>query len=226
MADNRENMAQIFHPSLNTIAKLILFGGVFILAIVWVVLIALFRSPFATGVNAPVEQPVPFSHEHHVGGLGLDCRYCHVSVEKSAFADLPPTETCMTCHSQIWTNAQMLEPIRESFKTGQPLQWNRVNNLPDYVYFNHSIHIAKGVGCETCHGRVDQMPLMSKAHTLYMGWCLNCHRHPENYIRPKDQVFTMGYQPATNQVTLGKQLVKDYNILPGSRLDDCYICHR
>jgi hypothetical protein len=226
MADNRENMAQIFHPSLNTIAKLILFGGVFILAIVWVVLIALFRSPFATGVNAPVEQPVPFSHEHHVGGLGLDCRYCHVSVEKSAFADLPPTETCMTCHSQIWTNAQMLERIRESFKTGQPLQWNRVNNLPDYVYFNHSIHIAKGVGCETCHGRVDQMPLMSKAHTLYMGWCLNCHRRPENYIRPKDQVFTMGYQPATNQVTLGKQLVKDYNILPGSRLDDCYICHR
>jgi len=219
-------MPQIFHPGLNTIAKVLLFGGIFILAIVWAVLVALFRSPFANGVNATVEQPVPFSHEHHVGGLGLDCRYCHVSVEKSAFADLPPTETCMTCHSQIWTNAQMLEPVRESFKTGQPLQWNRVNNLPDYVYFNHSIHIAKGVGCETCHGRVDQMPLMSKAHTLYMGWCLNCHRHPENYIRPKDQVFTMDYQPATDQVTLGKQLMKDYNILPGSRLDDCYICHR
>ena len=219
-------MPQIFHPSLNTIAKVILFGGVFILAIVWVFLIALFRSPFATGVNAPVEQPVPFSHEHHVGGLGLDCRYCHVSVEKSYFADLPPTETCMTCHSQIWNNTQMLEPVRESFKTGQPLQWNRVNNLPDYVYFNHSIHIAKGVGCETCHGRVDQMPLTSKAHTLYMDWCLNCHRHPENYIRPKDQVFTMGYQPRMDQVTLGKQLMKEYNILPGSRLDDCYICHR
>jgi hypothetical protein len=219
-------MPQIFHPGLNTVAKIILFGGVFILAAVYVVLVALFRSPFATGVNAPVEQPVPFSHEHHVGGLGLDCRYCHVSVEKSSFADLPPTETCMTCHSQIWNNAPMLEPVRESFKTGQPLQWNRVNNLPDYVYFNHSIHIAKGVGCETCHGRMDQMPLTSKAHTLYMGWCLNCHRHPENYIRPKDQVFTMGYQPATDQVTLGKQLMKEYNILPGSRLDDCYICHR
>lgn len=219
-------MPQIFHPSLNTIAKVILFGGVFILAAVWVILIFLFRSPFANGVNTPVEQPVPFSHEHHVGGLGLDCRYCHVSVEKSSFADLPPTETCMTCHSQIWNNAPMLEPVRESFKTGQPLQWNRVNNLPDYVYFNHSIHIAKGVGCETCHGRMDKMPLTSKANTFYMGWCLNCHRHPENYIRPKDQVFTMGYQPATDQVTLGKQLVKEYNILPGSRLDDCYICHR
>ena len=219
-------MPQIFHPSLNTIAKVILFGGVFILAAVWVILIFLFRSPFATGVNTPVEQPVPFSHEHHVGGLGLDCRYCHVSVEKSSFADLPPTETCMTCHSQIWNNAPMLEPVRESFKTGQPLQWNRVNNLPDYVYFNHSIHIAKGVGCETCHGRMDKMPLTSKANTFYMDWCLNCHRHPENYIRPKDQVFTMGYQPATDQVTLGKQLVKEYNILPGSRLDDCYICHR
>jgi hypothetical protein len=219
-------MPQIFHPSLNTVAKVILFGGVFILAAVYVVLVALFRSPFATGVNAPVEQPVPFSHEHHVGGLGLDCRYCHVSVEKSSFADLPPTETCMTCHSQIWNNAPMLEPIRESFKSGQPIQWNRVNNLPDYVYFNHSIHIAKGVGCETCHGRMDQMPLTSKAQTLYMGWCLNCHRHPENYIRPKDQVFTMGYQPVADQVTLGKQLMKEYNILPGSRLDDCYICHR
>jgi tRNA(His) 5'-end guanylyltransferase len=157
---------------------------------------------------------------------GIDCRYCHQSVETSSFADIPPTETCMTCHSQIWNQSPVLEPVRESFRTGQPIQWNRVNDLPDYVYFNHSIHIAKGVGCETCHGRVDQMPLTWKANTLYMEFCLNCHRHPEQYVRPKDQVFTMGYKPAIDQAILGPQLVKEYNIQSPSRLDDCYICHR
>ena len=132
----------------------------------------------------------------------------------------------MTCHSQIWNQSPILEPVRESFRTGEPIQWNRVNDLPDYVYLNHSIHIAKGVGCETCHGRVDQMPLTWKANTLYMAWCLNCHRHPEQYVRPKDEVFTMGYQPPGDQETLGKGLVKEYNIASPSRLDDCYICHR
>jgi len=211
---------------MNPLSKVILFGAVFILIGIIAVFTALFRSPFAIRVGDPIEQPVPFSHEHHVAGLGIDCRYCHISVEKSEFADIPPTETCMTCHSQIWNQSEMLAPVRESYRTGQPIQWNRVNDVPDYVYFNHSIHIAKGVGCETCHGRVDQMPLTWKAHTLYMQWCVNCHRHPEDYIRPKDQVFTMDYQPPIDQVTLGKQLVKEYNILPGSRLDDCYICHR
>lgn len=219
-------MPQIFHPSMNTISKVSIVGAVIFFFGCVIVLTLLFRSPFAIRVNDPIEQPVPFSHKHHVVDDGIDCRYCHQSVEASSFADLPPMETCMTCHSQIWNQSPMLEPVRESFRTGQPIQWNRVNDLPDYVYFNHSIHIAKGIGCETCHGRVDQMPLTWKANTLYMEWCLNCHRHPEQYVRPKDQVFTMGYKPAIDQAILGPQLVKEYNIQSPSRLDDCYICHR
>jgi hypothetical protein len=219
-------MPQIFHPSMNTISKVSIVGAVIFFFGCVIVLTLLFRSPFAIRVNDPIEQPVPFSHKHHVVDDGIDCRYCHQSVEASSFADLPPMETCMTCHSQIWNQSPMLEPVRESFRTGQPIQWNRVNDLPDYVYFNHSIHIAKGIGCETCHGRVDQMPLTWKANTLYMEWCLNCHRHPEQYVRPKDQVFTMGYKPAIGQAILGPQLVKEYNIQSPSRLDDCYICHR
>lgn len=218
-------MAQIFHPSTNTIAKVTIFGGVFILAGVAALIMAFVRSSYATGVGVFVEQPVPFSHEHHVSGLGLDCRYCHTSVEKSSFAGIPPTETCMTCHSQIWTNAAVLEPVRASFRTNQPIQWNRVHNLPDFVYFNHSVHVAKGVGCETCHGRVDQMALTYKANTLYMEWCLDCHRHPENYIRPKEEVYTMGYQPQQNQVEMGRELVKAYNIQV-NQLTNCWICHR
>lgn len=219
-------MPQIFHPSMNTISKVGIVGGVLFLFGCITVLTVIFRSPFAIRVNDPIEQPIPFSHKHHVVDDGIDCRYCHMSVDKSSFADIPPTETCMTCHSQIWNQSPILEPVRESFRTGIPIQWNRVNDLPDYVYFNHSIHIAKGIGCETCHGRVDQMPLTYKANTLYMEWCLNCHRHPEEYVRPKDQVFTMGYKPPIDQLTLGKQLVQEYHIQSPSRLDDCYICHR
>ena len=219
-------MPQVFHPSTNTFSKVSIFGAIFIIASIAWVLTALFRAPYATKVGVPIEQPVPFSHEHHVGGLGIDCRYCHTSVEDSSFADIPPTHTCMTCHSQIWSDSPMLAPVRDSYKSGQPIAWNRVNDLADYVYFNHSIHVAKGVGCETCHGRVDQMPLTWKAHTLYMDWCLNCHRHPERYLRPVANVFDMGYKPAGNQEVIGRQLVKEYNIPPPSRLDDCYICHR
>ena len=217
-------MAQIFHPSTNTIAKVSIFGGVFILAGVAALIMVFVRSSYATGVGVFVEQPVPFSHEHHVSGLGIDCRYCHTSVEKSSLAGIPPTETCMTCHSQIWTNAQVLEPVRVSFRTNQPIEWVRVHNLPDFVHFNHSIHVAKGVGCETCHGRVDQMALTYKANTLYMEWCLDCHRHPENYIRPVEEIYTMGYQPQEDQVALGRELVKAYNIQV-KQLTNCSVCH-
>jgi hypothetical protein len=218
-------MAQIFHPSTNTIAKVSIFGGVFIAAGLSLLILAFVRSSYATGVGVFVEQPVPFSHEHHVSGLGIDCRYCHTSVEESSFAGIPPTETCMTCHSQIWTNAEMLEPVRESYRTGQPIEWLKVHNLPDFVYFNHSIHVAKGIGCETCHGRVDKMALTYKANSLYMEWCLECHRHPENYVRPKEAVFTMGYQPQESQVALGRELVAAYNIQV-KQLTNCAVCHR
>lgn len=219
-------MPQIFHPSMNSISRVGLVGAVVASLGCLTVATMLFRSSFANRVNDPIEQPVPFSHKHHVVDDGIDCRYCHQSVETSSYADLPPTETCMTCHSQIWDQSPMLEPVRKSFRTGQPIQWNRVNDLPDYVYFNHSIHVAKGIGCETCHGRVDQMPLTWKANTLYMAWCLDCHRHPEKYVRPREQVFTMGYQPDADQESLGRQLMQEYNIQSPTRLDDCYICHR
>src|SRR5439155_22394064 len=158
--------------------------------------------------------------------IGIDCRYCHTSVEKAAFAGIPPTKTCMNCHSQIWAQSPYLEPVRESFRTDKSLEWTRVNDLPDFVYFDHSIHVNKGVGCETCHGRVDQMPLTWKANDLHMAWCLDCHRHPENFLRPKDQVFTMGWQPPTDQRTLGRQLVEQYHIEPAFKLTNCSICHR
>ena len=219
-------MPQIFHPSTNVISKVSIFGAIFFIAAFAWVLTQIFRSPYATNVDVAIEQPVPFSHEHHVAGLGIDCRYCHSSVEVSRFADIPPTHTCMTCHVQIWADSPVLEPVRSSFETGESIQWVRVNDLADFVYFDHSIHVAKGVGCETCHGRVDRMPLTWKAHTLYMDWCLECHREPERFVRPRDRVFEMGWEPAQDQLTLGRQLVDEYEIPPAERLDDCYVCHR
>jgi Zn ribbon nucleic-acid-binding protein len=166
---------------------------------------------------------VPFSHEHHVGGLGIDCRYCHTSVENSSFANIPPTKTCMNCHSQIWNRAPMLERVRESFRSDTSIRWIRVHDLPDYVYFNHSIHVAKGVGCTTCHGQVNKMPLMWQENSLQMSWCLDCHRHPERFVRPKSEVFSVSWQPPPNQVEMGRELVKEYNI---QSLTSCSTCHR
>lgn len=218
-------MGQIFHPSTNTISKVSIFGFVFIVGIMITVIALFFRSSYSTQVNVALEQPVAFSHEHHVTGLGVDCRYCHVSVEDSSFAGLPPSETCMTCHSQVWADAPMLEPVRVSYQTGQPLEWNRVHNLADFAYFNHSIHIEKGVGCESCHGRVDQMPLMWKAESLQMEWCLRCHRAPEEHLRPREEVFTMGWEPSEPQEVIGRALLEEHHIQV-DRLTDCSICHR
>jgi hypothetical protein len=220
-------MAQIFHPSTNTIAKVTIFGAVFFLAGLLVVLSVLVRSPYITRADVVVEQPVPFSHEHHVRGLGIDCRYCHTAVETSANAGMPSTATCMTCHSQIWNQSPLLKPVRDSFQNNTPIQWNRVYNIPDFVYFNHSIHVDKGIGCVSCHGRVDQMPLISKAVSLRMEWCLGCHRDPAQYIRPREQVFNMDWQPPNgDQRALGSKLIQDYHVLSVSQLTDCYTCHR
>jgi hypothetical protein len=217
----------IFHPSMNTIVRFGAVGVVLLLAALAGAFYFFIRSPFMTNVGVAVEQPVPFSHLHHVRQLGLDCRYCHTSVEKSEFAGVPPTETCMTCHSQIWTEAPNLEPVRASWQNEEPILWNRVHNLSGFVYFNHSAHINNGVGCESCHGRVDNMPLTWKSNTLHMEWCLDCHRHPENHLRPLDEVTTMGYEvpEGMTQAQLGSQLVAEYGIEVG-RLDDCSICHR
>jgi len=215
-------MAQIFHRSTNTVAKVSLFGAVAFMAVLGWVFATLDRSAYATGKNVILEQPVPFSHDHHVAGLGLDCRYCHTSAETDAFAGLPPTATCMNCHKLIWNESAMLAPVRESLATGEPIEWTRVNDLPDYVYFDHSIHLAKGVGCATCHGRVDQMPLLRRTQTLQMEWCVDCHRNPEQYVRPRSAVFDMAWK-ADDQHALGTELVADYQINP--RID-CSTCHR
>lgn len=217
-------MAQIFHRSSNSLAKVSIVAAVLVLSsVVWAAY-KLNAGSFTTAVEVAPDQPVPFSHKHHVADDGIDCRYCHTSVETSAFAGLPPTETCMSCHSQIWTNAEMLEPVRASLRTGKSIEWIRVHDLPDFVYFNHSIHVNKGIGCSTCHGRVDKMPLMYKVNTLYMQWCVNCHRHPEQNVRPREEVFNIAYEtPAPNQDEIGPKLVALYKI---QSLTDCVTCHR
>ena len=216
-------MPQIFHRSTNTISRVSIFGGAFIVAGLLAVGGLVFRSPYVTGVGNAVEQPIPFSHKHHVGDDGIDCRYCHTSVENSSFAGLPPTQTCMNCHSQLFSNSPLLAPVVESFRTGKPIAWNRVHNLPDFVFFNHSIHIQKGIGCVTCHGQVDQMPLIWKAQSMQMTWCLDCHRDPAKYVRPREQVFNLNYHPTEDQGTLGPKLVQQYGIQSKT---NCSTCHR
>jgi hypothetical protein len=219
-------MAQIFHRSLNAISRLTIFGGLFVIVVVTWAWAGVIRAPYVSDQFEARDQPVPFSHEHHVGGLGIDCRYCHTSVEKSFFAGIPPTQICMNCHKQVWADSPTLEPVRASLRENRPIEWVRVNNVPDFVYFNHGIHVHKGVGCETCHGRVDQMPLTWKAQSLHMEWCLNCHRAPENFLRPRDEVFTMGYVPSIPQKELGRQLLVTYKVDPPWKLTNCSICHR
>ena len=217
---------QIFGRSANTIARVSIAGLIFLIALIAIAAYIFVRSNYYTQKDVTVLQPVQFSHEHHVGGLGIGCRYCHTSVETSSFAGIPPTQTCMNCHSQIWTTAPILQPVRDSWANGTPLHWQRVYNLPQFVYFNHSPHIAKGIGCETCHGRVDQMAQTYKATSMQMEWCLECHRNPAKYIRPRDQVFTMGYVPPQPQEVLGQQLVEQYKVLDVRTLTSCSTCHR
>jgi len=218
-------MPQLFERRANAIALATLIAIPLIALGGWGALFVLARSDFWTGVDTPLEQPVPFSHQHHVGGLGIDCRYCHTSVEQSSFAGLPPTETCMTCHSQVWKDAPVLRAVRDSWQTGNPIAWERVNDLPDYVYFDHSIHVAKGVGCATCHGQVNEMPLTWKTKELYMRWCLDCHKQPERFLRPTTEVVDMTYHAPTNQPGFGQQLIKQNNVHTAG-LTDCYTCHR
>jgi hypothetical protein len=229
-------MPQIFHQSFNTISRVTIFGAIFILGGLCWFLAVLYRSSYVTESHIAYVQPVPFSHEHHAGQLGIDCRYCHTSVEDSPFAGIPPTKTCMNCHQQIWVGSSMLEPIRESYRSGESISWERIHNLPGFVYFDHSIHVQKGVGCASCHGRVDQMPLVWQEHTLLMEWCLDCHRRPQDFVRPRDQVFSMTWKESdlTNpdtgspfdQATLGAKLVQQLNIRPPDVITSCSTCHR
>jgi Cytochrome c7 and related cytochrome c len=187
-------MAQIFDRSSNALARMsLVLTGLIVIAL-GVTLDQLQRSPWVTRQGQRADQPVPFSHKHHVQGLGLQCQYCHTSVEKSSYAGIPPTRTCMNCHAQIWTNADLLEPVRQSWATGESIQWTKVHDLPDYVYFSHEIHVNKGMGCSSCHGRVDEMPIMYQQNTLQMEWCLNCHRNPAQNIRPTSEIYNMAWK--------------------------------
>jgi hypothetical protein len=240
---------QVFPRNANTLARVSLVLAVAFLGFFAWIFARLLSSGYVTGQDVIRHQPVPFSHEHHVAGLGIDCRYCHTSVERSAFAGLPPTETCMNCHKQIWTNAELLEPVRASYRDNVPIQWTRVHDLPDFVYFNHSVHVAKGIGCVTCHGQVDRMPLMFQQASLQMQWCVDCHRNPGRNVRPRDQVFNLNWDPANPEdfkrtgqplppeaatdkewkpsaadvQALRARLVKEYNV---QSLTNCSTCHR
>ncbi|MGA9342393.1 MAG: cytochrome c3 family protein [Rhodanobacteraceae bacterium] len=215
-------MAQLFDRRFGFFFRL----GVITAFVISISLIFLWRAvtAYPVGVDEAVEQPVPFSHKHHVGDDGIGCRYCHTSVEQSKFAGIPPLSTCMTCHSQLYTDQPPLAPLIHAFRSGVPLHWKRLYKLPDFVYFNHSIHIAKGVGCVTCHGKIDEMPLTERVATLTMQWCLGCHRNPERHLRPRAEVFNLHWHPG-NQLALGRKLVRKYHI-DTRRLTDCSICHR
>ena len=215
-------MPQVFKRSSNTLARVSIFGAVFFIGGLLWGLAVLNRSSYATQQGVARQQPVQFSHKHHAGELGIDCRYCHTQVERAAAAGVPPTKTCMNCHAQIWKDSAFLEPVRASWRTDRSIEWIRVNDLPDYVYFNHGIHVQKGIGCASCHGRIDQMNQVYQAESLQMEWCLDCHRSPERHVRPKDQVFNLGWR-AADQATLGPQLVKAYDVHPRT---DCSACHR
>jgi len=215
-------MRALFPPWTNTAFRVALAsipaGLVAVIALLWVYV----RSPLHTGQAHEEVQPVDFDHRHHVQDDGIDCRYCHTTVETSASAGLPSTTLCLNCHSQIWNASPLLDPVRRSFFEDQPIRWKRVDRLPDYVYFNHAIHVGKGIGCETCHGRVDQMAAISQAQPLTMGWCLECHRHPTEYLRPKERITAMGWRP-DDQDRLGAALQKAYHVHTRT---SCTACHR
>ena len=219
-------MPQIFHRSANVMSKASIVGGVLLVTTVLLTLGALDRSSYNTGAWIDVEQPVQFSHKHHSGDDGIDCRYCHTSVEYSSSAGMPPTKTCMNCHTQIWADSPYLEPVRESWKTGQPIKWNMVHDLPDYVYFNHSAHVNKGVGCSTCHGQVANMPLVYKVASMKMEWCLECHRQPELYLRPQSEIYNTLWEPPANQLEEGLKLKAQNQVYSSEVLTSCSTCHR
>jgi len=225
-------MPQVFPKYANVLTWAVILGVITTVSLLGVGAMVFARSPYATLKETAYTQPIQFSHAHHVNGLGIDCRYCHTSVEDASYANIPPTKTCMNCHSQIWVGSKMLEPVRESYRTGKSLEWSRIHRLSDFVYFDHSIHVTKGIGCASCHGRVDEMHAVYQHGTLLMEWCLDCHRAPEKNLRPRDQVFNMAFKPSDlkqsngqphTQATLGAELRQKYDI---RSLLECSTCHR
>jgi hypothetical protein len=219
-------MAQVFHRSANNIAKASIVAAVLLGGVAFFVVTQIARSSYVRGRYLEKQQPIQFSHKHHVGDDGIDCRYCHTSVETSSSAGLPPTQTCMNCHSQIWSDSPYLEPVRASFRENKPIEWERVHDLPEYVYFNHSIHVNKGVGCSTCHGKVDEMASVYMENTLQMEWCIACHKDPSQFIRPKSEVYNMGWHDDDIGPKEREKLKDEYRIRSRLQLTSCSTCHR
>jgi len=243
-------MAQIFHSSANIAVRVGIIGaGMFTVGLI-AAGVGISRSPWNTKVSVPKDQPVPFSHEHHATELGIDCRYCHTNVEKAAWVQLPPTQTCYTCHSQVWTNSPLLEPVRTSYNDKLPIEggWNQLNSVPDFVYFNHSIHINRGINCNTCHGPIQKEMLAYKGKAFFMAWCLNCHRSPENFVNaggakhvfslyekyqtdapltPEERTIADGedYQRNAEERAEGEKRLQEYKVQT-KQLTDCSVCHR
>lgn len=219
-------MAQLFNKSANNIAKISLIMVPILGATAFFVFTQLARSSYLTGQYVEKQQPVQFSHKHHVGDDGIDCRYCHQTVETTGSAGMPSTQTCMNCHSQLFADQPYLETVRASFRDNKPIEWERVHDLPEYTYFNHSIHIAKGVGCSTCHGQIDNMPAVYQESSLQMEWCIACHRAPENFIRPKSEIYNMQWKDGDIDAAERQQLKADYKIRSKEMMTSCSVCHR
>src|SRR5437764_360078 len=219
-------MPQVFPRWTNVGSKMSIFGALASLALLTWTSMVYVQSSYGTNAGLRPVQPVPFSHQHHAGLLGIDCRYCHTTVEQSSFAGMPPIKTCMNCHSQIWVGSRMLEPVRESYASDRSIEWKRVYNTPGFVYFDHRLHVQKGIGCSSCHGQLDRMPFTYQVPTLLMKWCLDCHRDPAKEIRPRELVFDVNYQAPANQAELGRKLVADYHIRSDKELTSCTVCHR
>lgn len=222
-------MAQIFHRGANTLAKASIVAAVLMGGIAFYVVTQIARSSYLTGIDVDRQQPVQFSHKHHSGDDGIDCRYCHTAVETSSSAGMPPTQTCMNCHSQIWSDSPYLEIVRASYRDNKPIEWEKVHDLPDYVYFNHSAHINKGVGCSTCHGNVAEMPAIHQVNTLQMEWCLSCHREPEKFLRDKKDIYEPAYPGQNNTAALyqvGLEKKAEYKVRNKEMMTSCSTCHR
>lgn len=215
-------MGPLFRPFHNTAVRISLLGLVLLFTGTLVGLMVYARTPWARGTNEPIEQPIEFDHRHHSRDEGIDCRYCHDTVEVSAYAGIPPTELCLNCHAQVWNSSPLLAPVRESFYSGRPIVWRRVHRVAEFVYFNHAIHVQKGVGCATCHGRVDLMPMVYQVHSMTMGWCLACHRDPVPSLRPVSEMTSMTWTPPADDPDLGRRLAEEYDVRTRTSCDACH----
>lgn len=222
-SEDKKNPNRVVFPKWSNKVPAIIGLNILFVILFVIYLFAYWFSPSSLEIGYQPEQPIPYSHQFHAGELGIDCRYCHYNVEKAAHANIPSAELCLNCHNQIKTNSPHIKKIKEHYDNNTPIEWVNVHMLPDYSYFNHSRHVNSGISCVQCHGRVDQMEIVQQVESLSMSWCLECHRNPEKYVWPKDQVTNLDWQPEEDQLVMGKRLVEEYHLNPKVQ---CSVCHR